>query len=85
MGRVLWAYRGGRFLSPSAQQLMTEPTDDEVLFIIDGHPVMAKGLTELGKLLGDVDDVTVVSHGMRRLIERKFPQYLHKLPPKWHI
>jgi hypothetical protein len=43
---------------------MPPNADYEVVFIVDGHPVTANDLTEVGKLLGDVDEVTVVSHGM---------------------
>jgi hypothetical protein len=62
---------------------MAEPPKDDALFLIDGQPMSAKGLVELGKCLEDIESISIVSHDMRRLIELEFPQHMHKLPPKW--
>jgi hypothetical protein len=62
---------------------MAKSPTDEVLFMIDGHPMTAKGLVELGKYLEDIESISIVSHNMRRVIELEFPRHVHKLPPKW--
>jgi hypothetical protein len=36
--------------------------DDEVLLMIDGHPMTAKGLVELGKYLEEIESISIVSH-----------------------
>jgi hypothetical protein len=56
---------------------------DDVLFFIDGQPMRANGLVELGKCLEDIESISIVSHDLRRVIENEFPQHVRKLPPKW--
>jgi hypothetical protein len=55
-------------------------TRDEVRYIVHGNPITRDDLVRLGEWLQNADGLMVVSHDMRRVIEKEFPQYVFKLP-----
>jgi hypothetical protein len=59
-----------------------KPAKDKVLYVVDGNPMTAEGLRALGTYLDEMAGLSEVADGMRALIEKEFPQHVHKLPPK---
>jgi hypothetical protein len=54
----------------------------KVLYVVDGNPMTAEGLKALAAYLDEMAGLSEVTDGMRALIEKEFPQHVHKLPPK---
>ena len=59
-----------------------KPARDKVLYVVDGNLMTAEGLKALGAYLDEMTGLSEVTDGMRALIEKEFPQHVHKLPPK---
>jgi len=59
-----------------------KPAKDKVLYVVDGNPMTAEGFKALGAYLDEMAGLSEVTDGMRAFIEAKFPQHIHKLPPK---
>jgi hypothetical protein len=64
---------GTRFSSPHG------PCND-VRYWIDGRPMTARGLAQLGHYLDRTDALATATDDLRALVEREFPQHAHKLP-----
>ena len=64
---------GTRFASPRSRC-------DDVRYWIDGRPMTARGVAQLGRYLESAGVLASATDDMRALVEREFPQHAHKLP-----
>jgi hypothetical protein len=53
---------------------------DDVRYWIDGRPLTARGVAQLGRYLESAAVFATATDDMRALVEREFPQHAHKLP-----
>jgi hypothetical protein len=53
---------------------------NDVRYWIDGRPMTARGLAQLGQYLDRTDAIATATDDMRALVAREFPQHAHKLP-----
>ena len=53
--------------------------DDNVLYVVDGWSMTAKGLVQLGRYLDGVESISAITDDMRAVIEKEFPQHLYKV------
>ena len=56
---------------------------DDVRYIVHGNPMTGDDLRSLGKWLENAETLSDVSHDLRRVIEKEFPQHAAKLPPRY--
>jgi hypothetical protein len=53
---------------------------NDVRYWIDGRPMTARGLAQLGQYLDRADALATATNDLRALVQREFPQHAHKLP-----